>query len=419
MIANDSSTGAANRFVNSPAWIFAVGLGIRILTLAFTHDFSIGPDSPIWKTGPEMVNVASSIAAHHGFSSPFGGDTGPTAWLPPLYPYLLAGVFQIAGVRSNAAGLTILALQALFSALTCVIIYQIADRVFGVRIATIAAWVWALFPYAVLVPVLFIWETTLSAFLLTMGFQLSLDLPQRKSGTCVTAGLVWGIAALTNTALLSIMPFALLWSFRRSSVRAFVRSIGIVGGIAFLVVTPWLVRNWRTFHVLMPVRSNFAEQLWLGNHTGGFGRVGFGMNALENPQELQRYRTLGEVDYEQERKREALDFIRDHPTLYLRWTLYRVGYWWFAVGETAPVFSLYVVLGALTIVGATLTWRFAGTDARLVVVTILAFPIVYYLTDVYARYRHPVEPFMVMLATYGLVTGVDAVRARRIPPFTA
>src|ERR1700679_228054 len=45
----------------------------------------------------ESGNIAHSLAAGNGFSSPFRVDTGATAWLPPIYPMLLAGIFRIFG----------------------------------------------------------------------------------------------------------------------------------------------------------------------------------------------------------------------------------------------------------------------------------------------------------------------------------
>jgi hypothetical protein len=48
--------------------------------------------------GAEMGWVARSIASGHGFSSPFFPSTGPTALMPPLFPYLLACVFRVCGV---------------------------------------------------------------------------------------------------------------------------------------------------------------------------------------------------------------------------------------------------------------------------------------------------------------------------------
>ena len=58
--------------------------------------------------GWEMGRIAAAIASGRGFSDPLGAATGPTAWEPPLYPYLTAGVFHhfwylFAGVGFRAA----------------------------------------------------------------------------------------------------------------------------------------------------------------------------------------------------------------------------------------------------------------------------------------------------------------------------
>ena len=61
-----------------------------------------------------MGRIAASLASGHGFSSPFGPQTGPTAWEPPLYPYLTAGVFLIFGIYSKASAFVLLTLNSIF-----------------------------------------------------------------------------------------------------------------------------------------------------------------------------------------------------------------------------------------------------------------------------------------------------------------
>ena len=70
-----------------------------------------------------------------GFSNPFNEATGPTAWEPPLYPFLIAGVFKLFGVYTHASALVLLGLNSLFSALTCVPIFLIAKRCFSDKLA--------------------------------------------------------------------------------------------------------------------------------------------------------------------------------------------------------------------------------------------------------------------------------------------
>jgi len=45
--------------------------------------------------GAEVCSIAEHIVLGKGFSSPFYQDTGPTAWIAPVYPYLAAVVFRI------------------------------------------------------------------------------------------------------------------------------------------------------------------------------------------------------------------------------------------------------------------------------------------------------------------------------------
>ena len=58
-----------------------------------------------------MGRIGAAIASGHGFSNPFGAATGPTAWEPPLYPYLIAGVFHVFGIYSRTSAFVLLSHQ--------------------------------------------------------------------------------------------------------------------------------------------------------------------------------------------------------------------------------------------------------------------------------------------------------------------
>src|SRR5277367_1258930 len=77
----------------------------------------------------ETGNIAYSLAAGHGYSSPYWQETGPTAWLTPVYPALVAGVFRIFGIHTPHSFFAIVFLNILFSTATCVPIFYIGKRV--------------------------------------------------------------------------------------------------------------------------------------------------------------------------------------------------------------------------------------------------------------------------------------------------
>src|ERR1700735_2495432 len=66
----------------------------------------------------ESGNIAHSLAAGEGFSSPFRVDTGSTAWMPPIYPLILAGVFRLFGAYTFGSFIAAASLNIFFVTLT-------------------------------------------------------------------------------------------------------------------------------------------------------------------------------------------------------------------------------------------------------------------------------------------------------------
>src|SRR5580704_1063527 len=117
----------------------AVALAVRLAVIPFLYHEWMDPFVlEHWAFGL----IARSIASGHGFGSPLA-DTGLSALLPPVYSYLLAGIFKIFGIETKASVIAALSLNSLFSALTCVPVFLIAKRAFGDRVAKWAGWGWA------------------------------------------------------------------------------------------------------------------------------------------------------------------------------------------------------------------------------------------------------------------------------------
>src|ERR1700722_1423068 len=90
----------------------------------------------------ETGNIAMALATGKGFSSPMRRDTGPTAWLSPLYPRKLAGGFRRFGTFTLHAFYSGAALNILFLGGTCVPIYFAVKRIGTMASASLAAWLW-------------------------------------------------------------------------------------------------------------------------------------------------------------------------------------------------------------------------------------------------------------------------------------
>ena len=84
--------------------VVLAALLIRLILMAGFQTYLIESD---WKFGYETGRIAAAVARGQGFASPFVDPSGPTAWLTPLYPLCLAGLFQIFGVYTTAAAVAV------------------------------------------------------------------------------------------------------------------------------------------------------------------------------------------------------------------------------------------------------------------------------------------------------------------------
>jgi hypothetical protein len=249
---------------------------------------------------------------------------------------------------------------------------------------------------------------------LALVLLLTVRLGRSPTGRLFAAfGLAWGLLALANPVALS---FALpswawvCWEQRRKGVLSPPRLLG-AGFLFLLCVVPWLLRNYQTFGELVFIRSNFGEELRLGNGPGGLGDWMVWLHPTHNFQQLERYREMGEVAYVSTRGREALAFIRDHPRLFLANTARRVYWFWFGTardGLSEPLLFLRTVAFAesslLSLAGLGLMIWTRKREGFLFAALLLLFPLVYYCTFVLTRYRHPIEPEMLLLIVYLLAS---------------
>src|SRR5450631_2079361 len=64
----------------------------------------------------EAGNIAFSMVNGHGFGSPWWQETGPTAWLTPVYPWIVSIIYRIFGIHTPHAFYAAVLLNIIFSA---------------------------------------------------------------------------------------------------------------------------------------------------------------------------------------------------------------------------------------------------------------------------------------------------------------
>jgi hypothetical protein len=365
----------------------------------------------------EAGNIAFSLSQGHGFSNLFRRDTGPTAWLAPVYPFLLSLIFRTYGAFTFRSFLAAAIWNALFSAAVTFPLYSIACRISRRTVAIASAWLWVFLPSGILMPFEWIWDTSLSVLLATtLVWMTLLVFESSKTKLWLTYALLWSFALLANPSLGIALPFLLLWAAVRSnqstrlSWRVPLRTFALI----LLCCLPWTVRNYSSFHRVVPLRSSFPFELWIGNNDIFDEHAVGGIQRITRYEETRKYAQLGENAYLDEKWNLARSFIQQKPALFLRLTGRKIIATWAGTEHPLDEFlrtdsllariviicNLLLTLGAIG--GVLLLARTKNPFAYPIAIFPALYPFIYYVTHTSLRYRHPIDPLLLFLTVFAV-----------------
>ena len=456
----------------APWVIFWTGFVLRLACILIGHTYRIRAFDDHFDYGFEAGRIARSVVQGHGYGNPFNGFSGPTAWLPPLYPLLMALGFKLFGLYTNGAAIFIMVCDSVFSAAIAPAVYEIAARCFDAQgiarrasakaapVALWSAWLWAVYPAALQYAVHWLWEMSLTTCLFTWAFVLALRLrrigePAETSGPDIQPdkpwnqnigrwalfGLLWGLIALSNASLLLCLPASILWilwplrgrkqqtgnskQLPGHSYRTLRQSVAgaILACVVFAAtLTPWVVRNERALQAFVPTRSNFGVELWQSSlFYHDVFPWGQAVPLWTGDPEFKLYVQMGEVNYAKMRGAEAMANLRARPDLFVRFTLKRIQFFWFGVphatekhesNEVGRIFN-YSFLSVAGLLGLGLALKRRVPGAWLMASAFILVPLVYYAVTVQARFRHPIEPLIAILSVY-LFRSTTSRKVRRL-----
>jgi hypothetical protein len=386
---------------------------------AFAMTLVIKQHPPAWlfSRGTEMGFMATSILNGEGLSSPFGGHTGPTALIGPLYPLMIAGIFHIAGSYTLASEIIVLSIQVLVAVLNIWLVVRLADRLAGQQAGFFAGIFWACSPPVLFMPTIF-WDTTFTACALTGMLLLTLKIsgaPTKRM--LVYTSIFFGLASLLNSALFftSVALLAFLATrFSTARLHRFLLAITLF----ILTFSPWPIRNALVMRAFIPFRTTIGLELWMGNHEGSSGHLEEALFPLYNAKELAEYKRLGELGYNKEKTHAAMAYIQSRPAVFAGLTAQRTARFWLGTGSQNE--SRWLALhGILTTVfgllGLALFAKRFGTKAAIpFAIPLILFPLPYYITHAEFRYRLVIDPIMTAFSAYSALMLIE-MAVERVP----
>ena len=393
---------------------FAIRLTVVACLLGHVSSPTINYNDFGWESW-EMGWTARSIFLGQGFSSPFLPVTGPTALVPPLYPYILAGIFHLFGLNTVKVTFAVLGFNSLCSALTCIPLYFLALNALNRRAARIAAIGWAVYPFAVYFSADRVWDYALTGLLFSCCLLAAQRLDRKGALAWAGFGTVYALAALSNPSIVSLLPVLLaiaIWKRWRAARPWVARTLLALVTFA-AVCTPWTVRNHRVMHSDFFIRDGFWLEFYAGNNGDTHESNSAWAHPASNPVEMAKYRREGEIAYMAEKRALSLDYVRRHPKFFAVATVRRIVRFWTGYWSFNPQYLKYepfdlpnvpfcLFLVAFTVRGLRRWWKEDREGVLPYVAALLVFPLPYYLTHSSMDYRQPIEPIMIVLVTLGL-----------------
>lgn len=396
-------TAAGDRETRLLTGVVLLALVARLALAVFTESWVFprrGISRPMfWPFGYEMGQIAASIAMGNGFSWPeWSRHPGPTAWMPPVYPIIMAGVFKIFGTYSTASAMVLELFQAITSALSCVLLFFIGKRLFNAQAGLLAALMLAVYPPALHFAVQKIWSTNLFVFclfLVILQFFKLAEAPTLKRS--ILTGLSLGITSLIDPIIFAFWPFALAWLFFKGDGvwRTRLAAVMVVLLTLSATISPWLVRNYLVFDQFAFIKSNFSKELYVNTKQE--------LSIVER----QHLEGINEAQRGNFYRKKAFEFIRNHPVQFVRPVAERSILYWTLIGPRGGKGAIfagisYLALLALAIGGVCLSLR-KGRDVQLLLLAVLSLPLPYYLAAVgYLRYRFPIEAILMVFGSHAM-----------------
>ncbi len=398
--------------------IFVVALAVRLL-----HIWQL-KDSPFFDTLLGDANGYDLWAQRLSSGDWIGSEVFYQA---PLYPYFLGVVYAIFG-----RDLLILRIvQALIGSASCVFLGLAGARLFSRRVGLGAGLALALWAPAIFFDGL-IQKSVLDMFFVCVALWLISGIREQGSGirAWIGLGVTMGALALTRENALLLILAIVIWAWFAQHRKAL---LVFAAGLA-VVLAPVVARNYSIDRSLYLTTSQFGSNFYIGNNPnadGTYASIRFGRGSPEferlDATEVAQAsvgRALSPAEVSSFWTGRAIDFITSQPGRWLELTWRKIlllvnraemidtesqeshaqysGPLW-VLGWIGH-FGLLIPLAAF---GMVATWpeRRRLWLVYALLVTYAASVVLFY---VFARYRYPLVPFLLLFACAGLRPPFDA-----------
>jgi 4-amino-4-deoxy-L-arabinose transferase-like glycosyltransferase len=414
-------------------FLFLVAFVIRTGFVLTLQDQLYWPDERVFDS------IAWGLLNGNGYASdPFRAN--------PVLPFFLTIIYKTFGYNYIAPRI----IQSFIGALTVIIVFAIAQRLYDRRVAFLAGLGVALYPPLVYtcgvfyVSCLFTFLVAFSVYLLSLNRECE---GIRSFMFLLLSGIVIGITVLCRPIFLAFIPFALvfvIFSYRGKALHRITYG-GVLLLLIFLTIFPWTLRNYVQYKRPILVSTGGGLFLWKGNNelTRGdtddrYLQPGVGELWTTRLKELepgyrktltQKYakvqqdlQAIDSIDHDEYLQRLALGFIMQRPSRSLELFVQKLRTFYAPFSRVraenrdviskkkrlilSAIFYPMLFLGLFGMLNSLRTVR----QHFILYLPVLSLTFVYGVLTSATRFRLPIDPYIIIFASYGIIATWDFVR---------
>lgn len=411
--------------------VFLAALSVRLLfcfvAVPLLH-LKTGPaELDFYDSTDGYINIAQTLVDHGRYA--FSADAPLTTYRAPMFPFAIAAVYSV--VRN--IGTAVLLVNCVASALTCLVVFDLARRVIPRTISVKFMASAILFPLSIYYCASS-FSDTFVAFAVSL-YVLSLVRLVQTPGLRIAAicGIAFAAAALTKAVVVPIPVLVCVFMLirRPNALRPAIVS-AILG---FGLVGLWTVRNYAATDRFVLITGGSGYNALVGNYmidewtdcdaSLAYGRAkakAFIESSTGRTVDTPDLRPAGFLDIPPEIDRlygdAAFRTMVKSPLLTMRkLAINGIRFWYFSSGRTKSIANA-VVNGAvlvLTLLAVPSLLRHRRMEAEMIGLFVVSFVVLYSLIIVHSsRFCLPMVMVLTPLAAHGLVQLLAYLRSGRI-----
>ena len=208
--------------------------------------------------------LLNNLIIHKSYSFyTFNGQLIPSVLLPPMYPFFLYSTKMITSFDHDNLLYFVILIQIIFSTYSVYLFYQINKNFFSNNVSFYNTFIFSIIPLNVYacgqissINLQIILTLLFLKFLMTITKNNNLK-------NIIIFSIVSGILILTRGEFILILTLIILFIFLNKKIN--LNNLVIIGFIVLLIISPYLVRNYKHFNQVIIVKS-LGYNLWKGNN---------------------------------------------------------------------------------------------------------------------------------------------------------